>query len=333
MLFRSLLPSVSSLSGPFDEVMLPKGCTKADWEVELAVVIGREARYVSEQDAPHYIAGYTICNDVTERAFQLEREGQWFKGKGCDTFAPIGPWLVTPDEFGDTSDVNLWLELNGQRMQDSSTRHMIFGPQFLVSYVSQFMTLRPADIIVTGTPPGVGMGRTPQLWLKPGDVESTEEVASVLRCCAAYSVPVIPFGAGTSLEGQVAALHGGVSIDFSRMNRILRVSASDMDATVQAGVTRKQLNAELRDTGLFFPIDPGPDATLGGMAATRASGTNAVRYGTMREAVLGLTVVVFIFFLAGALSGNLRMIGSNLPFLVLVGVFFRLILREKSFKG
>ena len=162
--------AVSSLSGPFDEVMLPKGCTKADWEVELAVVIGREARYVSEQDAPHYIAGYTICNDVTERAFQLEREGQWDKGKGCDTFAPIGPWLVTPDEFGDTSDVNLWLELNGQRMQDSSTRHMIFGPQFLVSYVSQFMTLRPADIIVTGTPPGVGMGRTPQLWLKPGDV-------------------------------------------------------------------------------------------------------------------------------------------------------------------
>lgn len=162
--------ALSALSGPFDDVVLPQGCTKADWEVELAVVIGRKASYVPEERARDCIAGYAICNDLTERAFQLEREGQWFKGKSCDTFAPVGPWLVTPDEVGDLSDIGLWLNVNGQRMQDSSTRHMIFGPEFLVSYISRFMTLNPGDIICTGTPPGVGMGRTPQQWLHPGDV-------------------------------------------------------------------------------------------------------------------------------------------------------------------
>ena len=162
--------ALSALSGPFDEVMLPQGCTKADWEVELAVVVGRQARYVPLDQARQHIAGYTICNDLTERAFQLEREGQWFIGMGCDTFAPVGPWLVTPDEVGDLSDISLWLDVNGHRMQDSSTRHMIFGPEFLLSYISQFMTLNPADIICTGTPPGVGMGRKPQQWLQPGDV-------------------------------------------------------------------------------------------------------------------------------------------------------------------
>lgn len=162
--------ALSSLSGPFDDVMLPQECTKADWEVELAVIVGRKSQYVPVEQARSHIAGYAVCNDVTERAFQLEREGQWFKGKGCDTFAPIGPWLVTPDEVGDLSDISLWLDLNGKRMQDSSTRHMIFGPEFLLSYVSRFMTLNPADIICTGTPPGVGMGRKPQVWLQPGDV-------------------------------------------------------------------------------------------------------------------------------------------------------------------
>jgi len=162
--------ALSALSGPFDDVMLPQGCTKADWEVELAIVVGRKASYVPLEQARQHIAGYTICNDLTERAFQLEREGQWFKGKGCDTFAPVGPWLVTPDEVGDLSDISLWLDVNGRRMQDSSTRHMIFGPEFLLSYVSQFMTLNPADIICTGTPPGVGMGQKPQIWLQSGDV-------------------------------------------------------------------------------------------------------------------------------------------------------------------
>lgn len=162
--------ALSALTGPCDDVTLPQDCSKADWEVELAVVVGRRARYVEPDRAREHIAGYTICNDLTERAFQLEREGQWFKGKSCDSFAPVGPWLVTPDEIGELSDIPLWLDLNGQRMQDSSTRHMIFGPEFLLSYISRFMTLNPADIICTGTPPGVGMGRKPQRWLQPGDV-------------------------------------------------------------------------------------------------------------------------------------------------------------------
>lgn len=162
--------AVTSLSGPFDSVILPKGCTKADWEVEIAIVIGRTARYVDPAAARDHIAGLTVINDITERAFQLEREGQWFKGKGCDTFAPLGPWLVTLDELPDLGDLRPWLKLNGKLMQDSSTRHMIFGIEHLVHYISQFMTLLPGDVIATGTPPGVGMGRSPQLWLKPGDV-------------------------------------------------------------------------------------------------------------------------------------------------------------------
>jgi 2-keto-4-pentenoate hydratase/2-oxohepta-3-ene-1,7-dioic acid hydratase in catechol pathway len=162
--------AITALSGPNDPVVLPKGCTKADWEVEIAIVIGRQARYVAEADARRFIAGLAVINDVTERAFQLEREGQWFKGKGCDTFAPVGPWIVTLDELPDLSDLRLWLTLNGETMQDSSTRHMIFGIEHLVHYISQFMTLEPGDIIATGTPPGVGMGRTPQVWLKRGDV-------------------------------------------------------------------------------------------------------------------------------------------------------------------
>jgi len=162
--------AVTSLNGPNDHVILPRGCSKADWEVEIAIVIGRRARYVPIEDARRHVAGLAVINDVTERAFQLEREGQWFKGKGCDTFAPLGPYVVTLDEIPDLAGMRLWLELNGQPMQDSSTRHMIFGIEHLVSYVSQFMTLEPCDVIATGTPPGVGLGMRPQVWLKPGDV-------------------------------------------------------------------------------------------------------------------------------------------------------------------
>jgi len=162
--------AITALSGPNDDVILPKGCTKGDWEVEFAIVIGKKAQYVSEANALSYVAGFSVINDITERRFQLEREGQWFKGKGCDTFAPIGPWLVTPDEVSDFSDRRLWLKLNGKTMQDSSTRHLIFGVAKLVSYVSEFMTLLPGDCIATGTPPGVGLGMKPNVWLQPGDV-------------------------------------------------------------------------------------------------------------------------------------------------------------------
>lgn len=162
--------AITSLSGPNDDVILPKGCTKGDWEVEFAIIIGKKAQYVDEREAMDYVAGFSVINDITERRFQLEREGQWFKGKGCDTFAPIGPWLVTPDEVSDFSDRTLWLKLNGKVMQNSSTRHLIFGVAKLVSYVSDFMTLLPGDCIATGTPPGVGLGMKPNVWLKPGDV-------------------------------------------------------------------------------------------------------------------------------------------------------------------
>jgi 2-keto-4-pentenoate hydratase/2-oxohepta-3-ene-1,7-dioic acid hydratase in catechol pathway len=161
--------AVSSVAGPCDDLMLPPGSTKADHEVELAVIIGRIARRVSKADALNYVAGYCICNDVSERAWQHERGGQWLKGKSADGFGPLGPWLVTRDEVSDPQNLGLWLELNGEMAQNSSTANMIFSVSDLVSYVSQFMTLTPGDVITTGTPPGVGAGRSPQRFLKPGD--------------------------------------------------------------------------------------------------------------------------------------------------------------------
>ena len=155
------LKATSSITGPFDRVLKPRSSTKLDWEVELGVVIGDHASYVSEDQAPDHIAGYCVINDVSERNFQLERGGQWDKGKGCDTFAPIGPWLVTRDEAGDVANLKMWLDVNGRRYQDGSTKTMIFKPAFLVHYVSQFMSLRPGDVISTGTPPGVGLGQKP----------------------------------------------------------------------------------------------------------------------------------------------------------------------------
>jgi 2-keto-4-pentenoate hydratase/2-oxohepta-3-ene-1,7-dioic acid hydratase in catechol pathway len=152
-------------------VVLPKGSVKSDWEVELGIVIGSTARYVSEADAPQHIAGYCVVNDVSEREYQLERGSQWDKGKGCDTFGPVGPWLVTSDEVGDPMNLTMWLDVNGHRYQNGSTRTMIFGPAAIVSHLSQFMTLRAGDLITTGTPPGVGLGVKPHpVYLKPGDV-------------------------------------------------------------------------------------------------------------------------------------------------------------------
>ncbi len=164
------MKATSCIQGPNDPVMLPKGSTKSDWEVELGIVIGQTARYVSKKDALSYVAGYTLVNDVSEREYQLERGPQWDKGKGCDTFGPIGPWLVTADEVPHPQRLDLWLDLNGQRVQSGNTRTMIFGVAHLVSYVSQFMTLLPGDVITTGTPPGVGMGMKPPRFLKKGDV-------------------------------------------------------------------------------------------------------------------------------------------------------------------
>ena len=162
--------ATTAIVGPNDDVIIPKGSTKTDWEVELAVVIGQRASYVSEADATRHIAGYVLHNDYSERVFQLERGGQWVKGKSCDTFAPIGPFLATPDEIGDVHDLKLWLTVNGERKQDGSTRDLVFGVPFLVSYISQFMTLLPGDVISTGTPAGVAMGHTPVRFLQPGDV-------------------------------------------------------------------------------------------------------------------------------------------------------------------
>jgi len=162
--------STSAVCGPDDGITIPHGSAKTDWEVELAVVIGATARRVSEQEAPAHIAGYLLHNDYSEREWQLERGGQWVKGKSADTYAPIGPWLVTPDEVGDPRNLRLWLKLNGRTMQDSSSGQMVFGVAALVSYISRFMTLLPGDIISTGTPPGVGLGQKPPLYLQPGDV-------------------------------------------------------------------------------------------------------------------------------------------------------------------
>ena len=164
------MKATSCIQGPNDPVMLPKGSRKTDWEVELGVVIGTKARYVSQKDALSFIAGYCAVNDISERAFQIERGGTWDKGKGCDTFGPIGPWLVTRDDVANPQKLGMWLDLNGQRVQSGNTRTMIFGVTKIVSYVSQFMTLMPGDVITTGTPPGVGMGMKPPVFLKRGDV-------------------------------------------------------------------------------------------------------------------------------------------------------------------
>lgn len=164
------MKSTTSLVGPFDDIIIPKNSTKTDWEVELALVIGKKASYVNESEALDYVAGYVLHNDVSERAFQLERNGTWDKGKGCDTFAPLGPFLATPDEIRDVNNLRLWLKLNGETMQEGNTSNFIFNVPFVVSYVSQFMTLLPGDVISTGTPAGVGLGMTPPLYLKEGDV-------------------------------------------------------------------------------------------------------------------------------------------------------------------
>ena len=161
--------AISCIVGPNDNVVLPKGSTKSDWEVELGIVIGKKAQYVDEASALDYIAGYCVCNDVSERQFQIERQGQWVKGKSADTFGPIGPWLVTKDEVPHTDNLDMFCDVSGVRRQTGNTRTMIFKVPFLVSYISQFMTLMPGDVIATGTPPGVGLGMKPPVYLKPGD--------------------------------------------------------------------------------------------------------------------------------------------------------------------
>jgi 2-keto-4-pentenoate hydratase/2-oxohepta-3-ene-1,7-dioic acid hydratase in catechol pathway len=163
------MKATSAICGPNDTVLIPRKSVKTDWEVELGVIIGKGGVYIDEADALDHVAGYCVVNDVSEREFQIERSGTWDKGKGCDTFGPIGPWLVTRDEVADPQDLKMWLEVDGNRYQDGSTRTMVFGVQHLVSYVSQFMSLQPGDVISTGTPPGVGMGQKPQTYLKGGE--------------------------------------------------------------------------------------------------------------------------------------------------------------------
>jgi ureidoglycolate lyase len=162
------MKATSALCGPDDGIIIPKGSQKTDWEVELAIIIGREARYIEEADALDYVAGYCVANDLSERAFQLEGTGQWVKGKSADNFGPMGPWLVSKDEVPDPQNLHLWLEVDGHRYQDGSTKTMVFGVAHLVAYLSRFMTLQPGDIISTGTPPGVGLGQKPPVYLKPG---------------------------------------------------------------------------------------------------------------------------------------------------------------------
>jgi len=164
------MKATSAICGPNDPIIIPRGSEKTDWEVELAVVIGKRAKYVSEADALEYVAGYAITNDVSERAFQIERAGQWTKGKSCDNFGHIGPWMVTRDDVPDPQNLSMWLTVNGEKMQNGSTRTMVYGVAHIVSYLSQFMSLHPGDIISTGTPPGVGMGKNPQRFLQSGDV-------------------------------------------------------------------------------------------------------------------------------------------------------------------
>lgn len=164
------MKATSAICGPNDPIIIPKKSSKTDWEVELAVIIGKPAKYVSESNALDHIAGYAVTNDVSEREFQIERQGQWTKGKSCDNFGQIGPWLVTPDEISDPQDLRLWLTVNGKTYQNGSTRTMVYGVAYLISYISQFMTLEQGDVISTGTPPGVGLGQTPPQFLKPGDI-------------------------------------------------------------------------------------------------------------------------------------------------------------------
>ena len=161
--------AITCLNGPNDDVVIPRGSEKTDWEVELGIVIGKPASDVTQAEALDHVAGYVLINDVSERAYQTERGGTWDKGKGCDTFGPVGPWLVTTDEVGDVQNLDMWLDLNGKRMQTGNTKTMIFGVAEIVSYLSEFMTLEPGDLITTGTPPGVGLGQKPPLYLKPGD--------------------------------------------------------------------------------------------------------------------------------------------------------------------
>src|SRR6266487_811175 len=183
------LKSTSSLCGPFDKIIIPKNSEKTDWEVELAVVIEKKASYVKEEDAMNYVAGYCLHNDVSERTFQLERNGTWDKGKGCDTFAPLGPWLVTKDEIEDVNNLRLWLSVNGKMMQSGTTANLIFDIPFLVSYVSQFMSLLPGDVISTGTPAGVGLGMKPPVYLKDGDIVELgiDGLGTAQQRCKAYA--------------------------------------------------------------------------------------------------------------------------------------------------
>ena len=163
------MKATSTIQGPDDPVEIPRGSVKTDWEVELGVIIGKTAKYVSEAEALDHVAGYCVVNDLSEREFQIERQGQWTKGKSCDTFGPIGPWLVTKDEVSDPQALDMWLDVNGHRYQNGSTRTMVYGVAHIVSYLSQFMSLHPGDVISTGTPPGVGLGLKPPAYLKPGD--------------------------------------------------------------------------------------------------------------------------------------------------------------------
>jgi len=183
------MKATTAIVGPFDDVVIPKNSVKTDWEVELAVIIGTKASYVTESNAMEYIAGYCLHNDISEREFQLEKGGTWDKGKGCDTFAPLGPWMVTKDEIADIGNVKLWLTVNGKQMQNGSTSNLIFNIPFLVSYVSQFMTLLPGDIISTGTPAGVGLGFNPPIYLQPGDVMELgiDGLGTAKQTCIAYA--------------------------------------------------------------------------------------------------------------------------------------------------
>jgi len=183
------MKATTAMAGPFDDVVIPKNSVKTDWEVELAVVMQKKASYVTEADAMEYVAGYCLHNDVSEREFQLEKGGTWDKGKGCDTFAPLGPWMVTKDEVKDIHNVNLWLKVNGQSMQNGTTSNFIFNIPFLVSYVSRFMTLLPGDIISTGTPAGVGLGFNPPVYLKPGDIMELgiDYLGTSMQKCVAYA--------------------------------------------------------------------------------------------------------------------------------------------------